>query len=85
MPGTGDTYSTTQLHRAEYQEISLWMKTKTLTLITRTANKMFHQLEVAVVGGIMQQNVFLLVLAVDSTLIHRYKRSNDISPAPVPS
>ena len=35
-------------------------------------NKILHHVEVAVVGGIMQRNVSLLVLAVGGTLIHRY-------------
>ena len=35
-------------------------------------DKIFHHLEVALVGGIMQRNVSLLVLAVGGTLIHRY-------------
>ena len=54
--------------------------------VTKQFNyKIFHHLKVAVVGGIMQRNVSLIVLAVGDTLIHRYQRSSDISPAPVRS
>ena len=37
-----------------------------------TIEEIFHHLEMAIVGGIMQRNVFQFVLAFGGTLIHRY-------------